>query len=596
MPFSAIENQAVLDSAAAERKRREDLARLQQDEGDLADQAAEQKAAAKTGPAGVLADLMGRGGKAAVGGDVLKNAQEDQFLNEQATRRLGQQANQLADRKAQLSVPPPSAQERFATMSAPLGRFATDAPTHEDLPELEALKNKITGTGVPRETSPGADRFYYREEPSRAAPGENVLSFTNRPEVAAQPGFRRYNSDSGAAKDLGTPGGGFGTIGSGGSGTNATQAAQGSAIDDLIRRADKAKLSPQEAAQDLVTQQPGWDQIAATSSGPGEMDQRLTEAVATGRMRPETASHLGAKYHGIGRQATQYGEFDPRIWREALSTTRKPGPGEAELTARTGGQAVPQAAAAEHAAVQDVLQPPQDAPGSTRSPSLAAESQDPRDGLLAGIFGAAQQGAGQVRGGGTAPAPETPPGLPAAAVRYGVPAAAALATGGASLPAQAAIGGAAGAGSELLAELMNGESPSGSRIGGAGLGGAVLTPGMGMVGRGLGRVARSVGSLGKRFASDIPGVWQGAPTLDVAGAAAQPGTSTAAAARAFAGSQGAVPPPTEAVPYLTQNLPALRGGAYSTTGARVPDEVMSIEDLIDQYLRQTRRALPPPMQ
>lgn len=44
------------------------------------------------------------------------------------------------------------------------------------------------------------------------------LSFTNRPEVAGEQGMRRWNSDSGRTKDVGAPGGSFGTIGAGSNG------------------------------------------------------------------------------------------------------------------------------------------------------------------------------------------------------------------------------------------------------------------------------------------------------------------------------------------------------------------------------------------
>lgn len=383
MPFPAVENLAALDASAAERKRREELARLQQDEAHLADQAAEQKAAARSGPAGVLESLMKAGGRSpAVAGNVLQGAEEDRFLNEQATRRLGRQADALGEQKSRLSIPPPSPAERYNEMAKPLGRFATEDPAtaagelrtdpRGRLAELNRVKDQITGT-VPRETS-GADRFYYREEPSQAAPGESVLSFTNRPERASEPGFHRYNSDTGTTKDLGAPGGGLSTIGNGGP-DHTPQAALLQDLGGMIGQAERQRLTPQEMAQDLVTQEPGWDAMAAKASGPAEVEQLVNEAVAAQRLRPETGQYLQRKYAGIGNQAfDERGEFQPEIWQGFLTDGRKPAPGEAEARARTGGQQVAEAAQQEHAAVQDALQPAEDAPGSTQSPALIAES------------------------------------------------------------------------------------------------------------------------------------------------------------------------------------------------------------------------------
>lgn len=406
MGFGDIENLALQQAAEAERKRRQDEQQLALEEADLKRQMLKEKADEAGGPAAQLKAL----GTSRVSIDpaFAKSAAEDAFLNEQATRRFDRRAQALEDRKAKLAVPGPTATERAATMEAPLGRFANEDPlvaTQETLTDRPGRLAAIDQTkeNLLQDVSRGtaADRIYYREEPSGS------LSFTNRPDVAAEPGYRRYNTDSGRTKDLGAPGGGLTVIGRGEpAGAADTKEALLRHLDALRGQTERTRLSPQELAKDLGEQQPAWDEKAANSD-PTTISEDLNAAVASG-MRPETAQYLQRRYQSFGQSSRDpdTGELNTEKWSNLLRQGRSPAPGEAAGRAQTGGQAIPEAEQAKADAIQSALQPPENAPGTTQSPSLAAESQagggtpqNPKEALLARLGLPAQRQAQDVGGG-----------------------------------------------------------------------------------------------------------------------------------------------------------------------------------------------------
>jgi hypothetical protein len=382
VPLAAVENQIALQLAAEERERRRELAKIQADEDRLADAAADQKRDAATGPAALLDSLTG-GKRVAIAGNVQRAAEEDRFLNEQATRRLERRATGLADRKRDVAAnPAPTRDELYQTTTAPLGRFAHEAPTREDLPELEAMKQRIlggAGGAGPREPA-AADRFYYREEPTGS------LSFTNRPERAAEPGFRRYNADSGTQKDLGAPGGGLAHIGSG-RGTALPQAALLQDLEGLIRRTEREPLTAAETMGAVAEARSDWDVRAANIADPNQIEQAILSAAGRKELPPEVAEDLLRRYTGIARQVTKAedGEFNPRAFQEilqpsALAGPPVPRPGEAEARLRAGGEAIPAQLAREQETVTQAVQAPPDAVGTAASPAMAAEgATDPAE-------------------------------------------------------------------------------------------------------------------------------------------------------------------------------------------------------------------------
>jgi hypothetical protein len=409
MPFEAVTNLASAEAADAERKRREAEAALQE-EARLA--AGERKAAmeaqaldAASGPAALLRDLQGGGrGRAAVAGDVLRNAEQDDFLNQQADRRIDRQFDQretdLQRRATALAVPGPTATERALTMSAGAGRFGTEdanARAQElklnprgrmaDLDTLIADVSRETRapdariyTDAPKarggsDTAPYAgalDELLGMEVPRAGIRREHggtaedrTLSFSDRQE----PGMRHYNNPAtGEARDVGAPGGGLV------SGTKPPDTSAKDAVLAGLREeramAERAPFTPQELAKDLSVQQPGWDARAA-GLNPAAVDELINAEVGDGRLNPRTGQFLRERYDGFARRAyNEQGEFSDETWANLLGT-----PDSAALRAQQGGQAVPQAKAAEQAAVQDALQAPQDGPGSTPSPALAAQSE-----------------------------------------------------------------------------------------------------------------------------------------------------------------------------------------------------------------------------
>lgn len=600
MPFEAVTNLASVQAAEDERKRRQQQASLQQDALDLKRQEAERTADNTSGPAALLAQLQKGGGKIAVDPDVIDQANQDQFLNDQAQRRFTRREADLGKKSETLAVPGPSATERATTLLAPLGPLATEDPEARNrelatdprgrLARLSALKDYILTdpVGVSRETSPiytdaprrggatqdvtyggalaglqGADvlRSAIRKEFGGTAP-DTTLSFSDRPE----PGMRQYGAP-GRREDVGAPGGGFATIG----GKSPDTTAQGALLAGLNEQMGEAKRqssTPQEIAKGLVEQEPLWDAKAA-ELGPYGVRDALNQWVAGGG-DPKVGSQLQHRYAGVADDVDpKNGDpIDPRDFADRLKQMRAPAPGEAEARAKTGGQIVPAVETQKQQAVQSALQAPQDGPGTTPSPA-----SNTGEGFFSGLAGAARRGTDRLSGG--TPMPATPEGFPSPGdiMRVAGPLAAAGPTAGLSIPAAAGAGFGVGAGSELLGQLLNGETINPKVIGATGLmdaaGGAAVPALSRLVGRGFGAVK----ALGKRFAPDaIPGIygpeWSiGAPTRVMGGlteeAGVKGGTKSALdLARMGSADVGSAPIPTGPVPYDPQRLPALRGGGF----------------------------------
>lgn len=639
MPFGDVTNLATAQAADEERKRRRELATLALEEADLKRDMAARKAADALGPAGVLDDLLGSGGRrAAVSADVLKNAAEDRFLNEQAQTKFERRQQGLDRRETALAVPGKTAAERQTEMLAPLGPFATEDPTTKAQELLRdprgreqrllAQREKIAGPNVSRETPIYTDapraRGSRRTEEGTITPGgtgaatmpyqgaldellglevpragirkefggtaeDRTLSFSDRRE----PGMRRYNSNAGTTKDVGAPGGGL--VAAGRKPDPAKDALLGG-LDELLGETKRQPFTPQERAEDLAVQQPGWDTMASRTT-PEDIRNQLNTAVGEGRLNPATGQYLQQYYKSIADDAYDAnGDFNPEIWQGRLAQGRKPAPGEAEARAKTGGTAVPEAQAAERAATTAALTPPPGGPGATRSPSLAAEQATagpPAEG------NAERPSAQRWAGGATAP-PEVAAGI----ARIGVPALAAAAgpaTGGLSIAALLA----GGAGGEALAESAEGADYDPAKIAGAGvlgmLGGKVLPAAIGgLVNRvqglrgatGFGRALRAVGNdrpagLSRGGLPDDPITSRGSfPSLRdrAIQQTAQQGSASIPETDLFR----TLPPDLQAA-----RLPALRGGGEFTLG-RLADESPDIEALIEAYLRQSRRLLPGP--
>lgn len=386
MAFGAITNLASAQAADEDRKRKEQQAQLSLESSGLKDELLGLKQSQTEGPVGQF-DALTHGRKVAIDPGVQQDVEQHRFLDQQAMERMQRRESGLEHRAADLSVAGPSAAERTRDLAAPLGRFATEdasAAAQElktdprgRLAQIEAQKEQILGGGVSRETS-GSDRFFYREEPN------GTLAFTNRPEVAAEPGYRRYNSDNGSHKDLGAPGGGLTSIGKPGPSTDARDALL-AGLNELAGEARRQPLTPQEMAGQLVKQEPVWDTKAA-ELGPVGVHDALNQAVADGSLDPKIAMNLGRKYAGIADDVDQGDGPDPRDFADRLRQGRPPAPGEAQARLEAPSP-IPQAQAEEQHAVQGALEAPQAGPGSMRSPALASEGGTNPDALLAEIQG-----------------------------------------------------------------------------------------------------------------------------------------------------------------------------------------------------------------
>lgn len=420
MPFAAVTNLASAEAADAERKRRTQQAQLAADADRLKNHEADQLASEATGPAAVLAQLQ-KGNRVAVDPDVIRNAEQDQFLNSQAHRRFDRQGDRLAEQARQAAIPGPSAAERAQQLAAPLGSFATEDPTaaaqelktdpRGRLARIDAQRQQLLGgQDVSRETSPlytdaprargshaigpgvtpggnapdtmpyagaldgllGLDvpRAGIRKEFGGTAP-DITLSFSDA--QGRGPGMRPYSSRSGATKDVGARGGGFGAVhGAADQSPQAALLAQVAGLDELRGEAQRASSTPQEVAQGLVSETPAWD-VKAAELGPERVQQELTRWVAEGG-DPKVAVTLQRKYAGVADDLKDPddGTIDLRDWADRLRQGRSPAPGEAETRLKTGGQAVPAAEAQAQQATQAAREPAQDAPGTTRSPAEAA--------------------------------------------------------------------------------------------------------------------------------------------------------------------------------------------------------------------------------
>ncbi len=356
-----------------------------------------------------------------------RDAEQNAFLDQQAHQRVDRQRDALASRSRGLTAPLPTVAEREQTLSAPLGRFATEDPSMRAqelstnpggrIADLDALKDRLVGlqggddtpvyTDAPQVNAGRSETMPYqgalgalrgaavpsaaiRREFGGTAP-DTTLRFSDRPE----PGMRRYNAPleqtdmTPLYEDVGAPGGGYVAAQK-----NTDRTAQGAllaSLDELRGEASRAKSTPQEVAQGIVTEQPEWDQKAA-DLGPDAVQFALTDYVAKGG-DPKVAANLQKRYAGIADDVTDAdGRIDLRDWADRLQQGRSPAPGEAATRAQTPSP-IPKVEAEKQTAVQDALRAPENGPGSTRSPALAAE---------------------QASAGGPPPAnPEAPQGPPA---------------------------------------------------------------------------------------------------------------------------------------------------------------------------------------
>lgn len=486
MPLDFVRAQAALAAEDDERRRREAQQRLAGEEAALAEAVAAEKRSAAEGPAALLEQLQG-GRRAAVSGDVLRRAEEDRFLNQQGMRRLERRAGGLEREKRDLAVPGPSAAARFAEATAPLGRFAFDTPTREDLPELRRMREGFGNvsretsapvyTDAPRATGRddagtmpytgaldgllGLDvpRAAIRQEFGGTAP-DTVLSFSDRPES----GMRRYASDGGRTKDVGAPGGGLASVRPG---ERPGAVTPESLIDELIRDTERLPLTEREVMGTLAKEKPTYDVEAANLADPGAIEQKILTDVGEGRLDPGVGQELLARYGRLAKQVTSAeGEFAPDVFQELLQPSALAGPPAPERLARAGEALTTQAAENERQAVTEALQPVPGAPGEAPSPALQAEgADDAGSGFFAQLAAGAQAGARD-----RFPASQTGPELDdrataAGIARYGLPMA-----GSAFGP----VGGAVGAGAgEVLAGAIEGDVDPGAALLATLLGGVV---------------------------------------------------------------------------------------------------------------------------
>lgn len=387
MAFEAVQNLAVQQAAEDERRRRQELAQL-------ADQAAQQKVDAADSPAA----LYQKATKAHQGISPELAADASDYRQLEANQRT-----RLERRAAPLQVPGPSAPERMQQMLGEVQQLGEPMPGEERstrLSRLESARERtlgdVTGQNVPRETSP---MFYSGSHPAGPAEDTGTLPYRGaldglrgaevpqagiRPEFGGtakdellsftnynpNPGMKRYTSPGGGEqKDLGAPGGSFGSIsGGGGQGGKAGDAVR-SDLDRLIAETKATPLNPREEAGALVAAEPVWDETAASLGDPAAIGQQINQAVADGSLDHKVGAHLQHKYERLAHAATdEDGFLDPQQFRQLLGTQRPPAAGEAEHQAATGGQVIPQAEAEKVAMLHSVQQGVQDAPGTTLPP------------------------------------------------------------------------------------------------------------------------------------------------------------------------------------------------------------------------------------
>lgn len=117
----------------------------------------------------------------------------------------------------------------------------------------EAIMLTDKGGGVQDFPGDTPERDYYRQNE------KGTLEFTNRPDVAAQAGFRRYNSDSRKHKDLGAPGGEFGSMSGDGGGPSGK-------VEDILfqGKLDQAKQiieKPERDEKKAINAQKYFDEL-----------------------------------------------------------------------------------------------------------------------------------------------------------------------------------------------------------------------------------------------------------------------------------------------------------------------------------------------
>lgn len=613
MGFGDITAQAQLDYIADQRKRLQEKADLELEAQRLKQDEAESLA-------GQVAKLREAGGRnTVIDPGVARDAEQIAFLEQQKRDRL-------TKRMSALDVPIQTAAEREQKALGPLADLAhEDANVRADelkrdprgrMGRLEDRRDQLlqditsggaapytrTYTNAPRATSAddtgtmpyegaleglrGADvpRAAIRKEFGGTAP-DTTLSFTNRPDVAAEQGMRRYDTEGGRHKDIGAPGGDIGRVtGGGGPGKYSDALA---ALGEEIDVAKRQPFTPQETAGDVAKRLPEYVDRAIADKDPGKTLLELDADVGKGLVNPATAQQIRVEIETARDSSFRKdsGDFDPDVY-EAMLGLRKPASDQKDkaLAAIQKGAVdnAPQRVEADkNAMVAHALGPQPGAPGTERAPqppaapgATPAPGEGQGQGFLASLAEATQGGARGIRG--TEPGgPETPPWLAPTAARVGIPLAAGLATSGASIPLQAAALFAGGAGGEGAGEALAGEDVSPRRMGEAGLIDAVLGP---LLSKG----AEFAPSILKRMRSPIKGVYGpgsgGAPTQVLGGlteeaGAGKAGMSTLDRVRQAQAEANLTPNPTGGAPwYNPESVPALRGGGDFTLGPGGPVE------------------------
>lgn len=579
MVFEAVQNLAVQQAAEDERRRQQAMA-------DILDAEKAQRADAADSPAALYAKAT----KAhqGISPELAADASDYQQLEASARQRLER-------RVAPLRVPGPSAGERAQKMLGDVAGLAEPMPGEarpDRISRLEAARERTLGdiTGgsqnASRETAP---MFYAGGHPAGPAADtgtmpyrgaleglrgaevpragirpefggtakDELLSFTN---YNPQPGMKRYTSPGGGEqKDLGAPGGSFGTLsGGGGQGGKAGDAVR-SDLDRLIGETKAAPLSEREVAQHLDVEQPNWDQYAAEHT-PEETQAALQHGIAIGDTDPKVAEVLLGRYQGIAHQATDKTDgFDPKLYREILTGSRPPAPGEAEHQAATGGQVIPKAEAQKAAMLQSVQQGVQDAPGTTLPPQGGPGTPTPQRTPQMGAQAADEvpppggEGPGWLR---TGVGEAVRFGAPFAGKALGGLAGGILGKSPAAMMAGGAAGGAAfGAGGEAIANYLEGQPiDAKDELVAALLGGAVAP-----VGKVLGGAGRGAAKAGQGLYDSVQG-YRAAPAVargfQAVHTARQLGQGVAGAGRQLAGQLA-----SEGVPGALQTTIGERGRA-----------------------------------
>jgi hypothetical protein len=204
--------------------------------------------------------------------------------------------------------------------------------------------------------------------------------------------MRAYNSRGGSFKDVGAPGGGYGRVGGAPPDTTA-QAEVLRALQGERAVAASQPLTERETYGTLAKVKPEYDVEAANLADPAAIEQKILTDIGAGKVDPGVGRELLSRYAGVAKQATEDHEFRPELLQEILQPSAMAGPPAPDRAAALlqAPSPLPQAQAAAAEATQQALEPAPDAPGSTRSPALAAAGGSDPDALLAEMRGPRRQ-------------------------------------------------------------------------------------------------------------------------------------------------------------------------------------------------------------